>query len=508
MSDVVLRMSLAHSVTLGVAARAVADAPAGLGLGPMERTQLDALMTEALAAVIADSFDGAAAIDVDVVVIHEPGSIEVVLHQRGAPSTYVSGQLPVRLETLLSLGYADSMQFVSDGVRGSELRITRSVSTGALIDDAAFVADAEREEDGPGGANIDPDSLVIRAIAEEDVIEVARLYFRTYGYTKIGSPWIYEPEVFRHRLATGLHEGVVAVAPSGRVLGHTGLLRATPDSASAAGGPMAVDPALRQQGLAERMNAAFLPRILELGLRGIFSEAVTAHPASQKAARRLGSSEVGLILGRQPAELDFLGFDGPTGFRRAVMVLYLPLGPAESAVAHVPPRYRGIVERIYAEGGLPREVRAEGSRPPADLPAESLLTTELTAATRFAQVNVLEYGADFVSALQGLILRFEREQFEVITVRLPLADPLTAHFGAGLGELGLSFNAVFPEQGRGDEIVLGMSLTEQDPDTIAVASDLGRDLRDYVIEDRDRVVRARNSRARARTSMARILDAI
>jgi serine/threonine-protein kinase RsbW len=502
-------MSLAHSVGLGVAARAVADVAAGLGLRPVERTQLDALMTEALAAVVADSFDGAAAIDVDVVVRHEPGVLEVVVHQRGAPSTYVNGQLPVRLETLLSLGYADSMQFLSDGVKGSELRIVRSVSTGALIDDATFVADTERADDDPSGLpSIDPDALVIRPIAVDDVIEVARLYFRTYGYTKIGSPWIYEPDVFRHRLESGLHEGVVAVAESGRVLGHTGLLRPAPDSASASGGPMAVDPALRQRGLAERMNAAFLPRLLALGLRGVFSEAVTAHPASQKAALRLGSREVGLILGRQPAELDFLGFDGPSGFRRAVMVLYLPLGSGAPVDVHVPPRYRDIVERIYGHGGLPREVHAEGRRPPADLPAESRLTTELTAATRFAQVNVLEYGADFVEALQGLMLRFEREQFEVITVRLPLDDPLTAYFGSGLGELGLSFNAVLPEQARGDEIVLGLSLTEQDPATIAVASDVGRELLDYVVADRERVIRARHTRARARTSMARILDAI
>lgn len=509
MSDVVLRMALSHSSTLGVAARAVADTAGRLGLDAVESTRLEALMSEALTAVIADSFEGAELIDVDVVVSHEPGRIDIVLQQRGAPSTYVSGDLPVRLETLLSLGYADSMQFASDGVRGSELQVSCSVRGGALIDDAEFVADtASADESHAGLQEQDLDELVIRGITDDDVIEIARLYFRTYGYTKIGSPWIYEPDVFRHKLQAGLHQGVIAVTPSGRVVGHSGLLRASADSPSASGGPLAVDPAYRQRGLAEQMNMAFFPRIVDLHLRGIYGEAVTAHPASQKAALKLGGREVGLVLGRQPADLDFLGFDGPRGFRRAVMVLYTSFGTSTQETAHVPARYREIVERIYAAIRLPRAIASEPGRPPSGLPAQSRFRTELLAATKYAQIDVVEYGADFVEALQGLMLRYEREGFEVITVHLPLADPLTSYFGAGLGELGLSFNAIFPEQAGGDALVLGVSFTEQDPQTIAVASDFGQELRDYVIADRDLVIGARNSRARSRASMARILDAL
>ena len=55
MSDVVLQMSLTHASTLGVAARAVADTAGALGLGPVERTHLEAVMSEALTAVIAGS---------------------------------------------------------------------------------------------------------------------------------------------------------------------------------------------------------------------------------------------------------------------------------------------------------------------------------------------------------------------------------------------------------------------------------------------------------------------
>lgn len=504
MGDVVLTMSLVHASTLGVAARAVADTAAVLGLGDVERTQLEAIMSEALTAVIADSFEGADTIDVDVTVTSEPGQLLVVLHQRGAPSTYVSGGLPERLETLLSLGYADSLVFLSDGVQGSELQITRSLGAATLIDDADFVASAEYDSD----VTLHLDDVTIRPISPDDVIEVARLYFRVYGYTKIGSPWIYEPDAFRHKLSNGLHEAVVAVIPSGRIVGHVGILRSSPTSVAAAGGPIAVDPACRRSGLADRMGAQIHPTLLSLGLRGLSSEAVTAHPASQHVTRKLGGREVGLILGRQPAELDFLGFDGPSGFRRAVMVFYSPYGTPPESTVHIPPRYRGIVERIYAECGLPRAVGSDGGRPPSDLPDVTRFSTQLTSVTRFARIDVLEYGRDFLTALQGLLRRFQREQFEVITLHLPLESPLTAFFGAGLEELGLSFNAVFPDQDRGDELVLGMCMTDQDPDTIAVASDFGAELRDFVIGDRATLSVSADARARARASMARVLDAL
>ncbi len=506
MSTSVLKMSLTHASTLGVAARAVADTVGALGLGAAERTHLEALMSEALTAVIADSFDGADEIDVDVTVNHEPGGVDIVLKQHGAPSTYVSGELPIRLETLLSLGYADSIRFASDGLKGSELRISRELSLSTLKDDPSFLEDAAKEDESD--LLVDTDDIVIRPITGDDVVEVARLYFRTYGYTKIGMSWLYEPEVFRHKVESGIHEAMVAVLPSGRIVGHAGLARPTPNSVTASGGPAAVDPTFRQRNIATLLQDVLVPRMLELGLRGIHAEGVTAHSASQATLRKADMRETGLLLARQPADVEFLGFDGPRGFRRASVVLYRSFGEPVTETAYVPARYVQILERIYGEVGLSRTIASDAGRPPADLMPQSQFATELLSATKHAQIRVIDYGQDFVEALQRLIVRFESERFEVITVHLPLMNPLTAHFGAGLGELGLSFNAIFPEQDLGDELVLGVNLSEQDPDTIIVASDYGRELRDYVIADRDRVTGALQSRARSRTSMARILDAL
>jgi hypothetical protein len=176
--------------------------------------------------------------------------------------------------------------------------------------------------------------------------------------------------------------------------------------------------------------------------------------------------------------------------------------------SYIPPLYREICTRIYAKVNLPRTIISEPTVAPADLPSQSQLTTELLSATQHAQINVVKYGADFYEVVQGLIVRFERQQFEVITLNLPVADPLTSHFGSGLSELGLSFNAIFPEQECGDVITFGMTITDQDPETIVVASEWGEELRDYVVGDRNRVISVKQSRARSRAQMAHILDSL
>jgi len=136
------------------------------------------------------------------------------------------------------------------------------------------------------------------------------------------------------------------------------------------------------------------------------------------------------------------------------------------------------------------------------------VATALTPATRFGRLSLRNYGADFIDTLQRLLLHYQDEGFEAITVHLPLSDPLTSYFGAGLSELGLSFNAVLPEQAQGDELVLGLCTTDQDPQTIAVASDLGAQLRDFVLADRAGTRERFEVRARSRATMARILDGL
>ena len=499
--DVILRLGLTRSSTLPVVADAVAETAMLNGLSGATRPQLAALVNEALDAVVADSFDSGENIDVSLDVRKVPGSLTIVITQHGAPSSYVDGTLPIRLETLLQLGYAKSLSFVSDGVKGSELRIACASSSTSLMDDEAFV---QEEHEAP----IPIEQLELRMMTDDDVIGVARLYFRVYGYTKIGSPWIYEPDVFRHMLETKLHMAAIAVTPSGRVVGHSGLLREAPTDTTASGGPIATDPDYRRLGLSDRLAMVVMPAMMEWGLDGMYAEAVTAHPASQKAALSLGLHEVGLILGRQPPELEFIGFDAATGIRRATMVMYGQIAPDSRVRISVPGRYEGIIRRIYEVCELDREVVVEPPREPEDLAPTTAVTTHLTSETRYARITVSDYGADFVKVLQELLLRFEHERFDVVALHMPLQNPHTGYFAGGLGELGLSFNAVLPRQGNGDEIVLGRCFTEQDSDTIAVASDFGEELRAFVLEDRERVLATGQSRQRSRAYVGRILDSL
>ena len=56
--------------------------------------------------------------------------------------------------------------------------------------------------------------------------------------------------------------------------------------------------------------------------------------------------------------------------------------------------------------------------------------------------------------------------------------------------------------------MLALCMSDQEPDTLVTASELGGELRDYVMKDREEALTARRSRAVARASMGRILDSL
>jgi hypothetical protein len=270
-----------------------------------------------------------------------------------------------------------------------------------------------------------------------------------------------------------------------------------------------VDPAYRRHGLSLRIGFTHVSRLLELGFVGQYTEAVTVHLGSQKAALTGGGHEAGLLLAGQSNELDFRGFDSDDKIRKAVMLFYGSFGKTPQRTSYVPPIYREVVERIYSVGNLPREVVAEFERHPDVSDSPSRFRLDLRHETGVGIVNVETYGEDFLASLQEQVKQLRLNRFELILVILPLTDPATSYFGSGLQEIGLSFSGIYPEYADGDVLVLqNLNNVEIRPEEINVASDMGTFLRDFVLEDYRRAGERVAQRERSRAHMARIYEAL
>ena len=509
MSDPLCRLHVQSREAVALAPGLVEGSADMLGLPPSDRVRLRTLTVEVLEAVMQDAFGPEDPVDLDLEVLREPGDLKLIVRDRGAPLDF-GASYPPRIADLIRLGFADGLTFANEGRAGNRTEISKHLSYQKVNDDKEFIAATEADMIPAPTVGEDGQVVVdIRPMTPEDVVGVARLFYRCYGYTVSYAPVVYEPERLAELVESGQHLATVAISPEGHIVGHLSSEVHDPNATTGKIGLLAVDPVYRRHGLSLRIGFTHISRLLELGFVGQYTEAVTVHLGSQKAALTGGGHEAGLLLAGQSNELDFRGFDSDDKIRKAVMLFYGSFGKTPQRTSYVPPIYREVVERIYSVGNLPREVIAEFERHPDTSSRPTRLRLNLRHETGVGFINVDNYGEDFLESLQEQVKQLRMNRFELILVVLPLSDPATSFFGSGLQEIGLSFSGIYPEYANGDVLVLqNLNNVEIRPEEINVASEMGEFLRDFVLADYRRAGERVAQRERSRAHMARIYEAL
>lgn len=295
--------------------------------------------------------------------------------------------------------------------------------------------------------------------------------------------WVYEPDEVAARLADGRYVSCVAESADGELLCHEGMSMAAAGDAVGHSGQAVTMPSARGQHLFTRTKRHLMEWARGQGLAGMFSEATAAHPFSQKANLDLGAHETGFLLGWIPASVDN---DAAAGSRRrqSAALFYAKLNDGHERPVYAPRRHREIVARTLATCSLRGRI---AEPPPGHEPAErSRLHVERVAGHGLALITVLEPGADLeaVVAAERHHL-FHSEGLAAVYLDLPLEDPATALLADHLEQLGVSYAGVFPNHRTDGDVLRMQSLhrVRVSADDVAVASDHGRALLDYVLSD-------------------------
>jgi hypothetical protein len=505
----VCSLHLSRPDTIPLAASMAAEAAGILGLAATPATQLRGLVLEVVTAIVADGFGDATDIDVDVAVQRRPGGLSVVVSDRGAPSDFTNGDYPAQIAELVRLGYADSLHTTGLGLEGNRTVIDKDLSFRTVAEDADFQEGADLEAEG-SPVDVSSEDIAVRAMTPGDVLGVARLFYRCYGYSAYYLTTIFEPAKLAELVEAGHHFATVAVTPAGRIVAHIASEISSPDAVTGNAGEAAVDPDFRSMGLSLKVGALHLQRLVERGMVGQFTQAVTNHNRSQKAGLAIGAHEVGLLLAGQRPSLHMAGFDtnGDPEVRRAVMLMFLGMPQLKHRTVHVPPVHAEMVRRIYSNSSLDRTVVSDFDRDLDSLPERTRFSVALKPESALASITVQDYGRDFLTALQDQLERLRLSRYDIVLVYLPLAPQGAASLGSGLNHIGLTFCGVYPEYQDGDVMVLQLLNNQRiDPAAIVTASPFGEELRDYVVADYERAVSHRERRQRGRATMDRIYEA-
>ncbi len=295
--------------------------------------------------------------------------------------------------------------------------------------------------------------------------------------------WVYDPAEVSARLTDGRYVSCVAEGPEGDLLCHEGMSLAAAGDAVGHSGQAVTMPVARGQHLFTRTKRHLMDWAKAQGLAGMFSEATAAHPYSQRANLDLGAHETGFLLGWIPASV---ANDAAAGTRRrqSAALFYAKLNEGHERAVYAPERHREIVARTLELC----ELRGELTDPPAtaELAPRTELQVEIERDHNLALLTVHVPGADLETAIAAERHHlFHRRGLDAIYVDLPLEAPATALVSDHLERLGVSYAGVFPNHRTDGDVLRMQSLhrVRVRADDIAVASDHGRELLEYVLAD-------------------------
>lgn len=453
------------------------------GLGPRTAERTAFIAEEACAHVMEHAYaDG------------EPGTIELLLFLRRSQLVFAMDDhgLPfdfrdfptehTALTGLLGRTFQGTVRCFGRGKLGNRIELSVPLPARAPLAHEAEAEMARAAAAAPAAADA---PLTLRLIQPADAEGVTRCLYRTYGYTYFDEH-LYDPDEMRRRMASGTETACVAVDPAGEVVGYFELLLQPPGTTLGEAATAIVDPRYRGHHLFERMKAFIRDHGRSLGLRGIYSEAVTAHPYTQKGSLAVGAHEIGILLADLPAGISFTGIARARVERAATVMLYLPVNAAPPREAWLPARHAAMIGRILEHCGLARTARSvPDGGPPAEAPATSAIDIHVDADVNEAYLQVRTAGKNLDSLLRARLGELCRQRVDVIYLDVPLGTPAAAAYFGRLETLGFFFAGVVPEKPDGDFLRLQyLNDVATDEGNIQLASDFGRELLDYVLQAR------------------------
>lgn len=429
--------------------------------------------------------------DFDVSVSRRPHQLVISIEDRGLPADMEALEKNEKnsLGVLLMKSIADEVVFQNLGVHGKRVKIIKNLplehepgaGQGTPETSPAAAADAGSAGAAGSGADARMRLPVIRFMEAGEALQLSRCIYHVYGYT-YGTAFYY-PEKIAEMINSKLLKSVVAVNEEGDIVAHLGLKFPYPGARIAESAQAAVMPQYRGMHIFEKIKEFSARYAAENGLYGLYSEAVTIHPYTQKGNVSLGAKETGIILAFIPEIAHFrkIQKEGEKSQRQAAMLFYLKTGEGPARSIYAPLRHAKMMQGIYAHNGLVREFISSAGAPAC---ARSVLDVSFNAYLNAAIVAVNSLGRDFGAIMKNYQRELCEKRADCIYAYIPLADPGAPAACEALEKLKFSFAGIIPEYFSGDCVVYHfLNNVPVEPGRICAVSCFAKTLLKYIINE-------------------------
>lgn len=431
-----------------VAARYAVDVARLIGFDDRIQSRIFRGIQIALPALMTYSFEPHERAAMDVSCERIPAGLKIVLRDKGLPFGSIgpeTGDIGVADNAVLGLrDHFDEIYFNNLGPEGKEVVLVKHIGDSSLADyEAACRLEPPDASEAMRPLARAATGCRVRSMEPTDAREISKIVYKTYGYS-YAHEYVYYPEKIIAFNASGQVHSALAVADQDLIVGHGALSLWNDNPLIAELGQGGVIPEYRSQGCFAKLTEYLIDIARSRGLKGVFTEAVTVHPFSQKTALQHGLRDCALFLGLLPPTVDFKGLKSEASTRGSMLLQFKYLDQPPERTAYAPAPHADMLRAIYANldpAAVPRFVS-----PPEDIPdeAESTYTINLIRSLNFARIRIDRYGPNIVADIRLKLRELCLQRWDVIHLYLNLSDPRSARFCSRFEELGFFFAGILP----------------------------------------------------------------
>ena len=415
------------------------------GLSDNEVFRIQYALEETLTNIIESSFDEDEIAEIEIVISHIGGGIEIVIRDKGLPFN------PFRKKELdpSDLSYDLSQQAISEhliqklvdsavynnlGKAGKETRLvlySQNSRIDNLIDNQKEAVPEPVTGDSFGK---------IRFVEPKDAYSLSALFYKSYGYSYVYE-LVYFPERILHHIKTGKMHSVVAVSKSDTIIGHIALNEPDSSKVITEWGMAVSDPAYRGQGIMNQYAEFILKHAVDLGYKGIFGHTVTSHTFSQKMSAKYNFVSCALLTGFLPS-ISFKKISTGPEQRESAFVDYKYIDKPENASLFLPAKYRDIITEIYGNLG----VSLTPLKPDTDCEyhPEQKISEEVVSSFNSIRFYIHQMSADTVSEIKKNTKHYCNNKIDNLFLYLNMEDKVSMSKIGQFEELGYFFAGIFP----------------------------------------------------------------
>lgn len=448
------------------------------GLTEEEAFHIEEAVEEACLNVISHAYEGRESEVYQIRVERPPGEFVVAVEDQGLPFDWErAGADASGLGSTLMKAFTDEVRFVNLGSRGKRLELIRRLGHQDM-----GIPPSESPLPTPQMAPLDA-PLELRPMRPDETVALERCFYRTYGYTY--ADLIYEPQAVSESMEQGVVKAMVAATPEGEIVGHVAIVKETPSDFVGDLARAVVDPRYRRRAIFDRLAILLLDWAKEEGMTGLYSEAVTVHPATQKVLLKNDAVESGVLLGFIPSSFVFAGISEERVARSPIVLYYNKTNEPPDRVVYPPARHRPILKEIYEAIGIKRDFQTPPSASPS---SEKVSEINVRIIHDFSSgtITVMRVGKDAAHLVRQRFKALCMQKVEQVTLELPLSDPGTPALSAAAEEMGFFFGGLIPELRNGDVLRLQyLNNAETIGGEENLVSPFGKKLYRYVLDCRD-----------------------